>query len=240
LIANEQVIMFQLSLHFLNSKDTFKNYLEKMTGKSVSLTLTDNSTSMFSIRTKGNLVSVRMHWMFLNADDEVIREMASFMKTRKGRTPLIRKFISENQPCMKKREQNPRQLIIHTQGRFYNLREIFDDLNHEYFGGKITASISWGKENARRAVRNRTLGSYCGHTNTIRINPVLDRRNVPRYFIRYIVYHEMLHSAVEEERKNGRRLVHTFEFRKLERLFKDYRKAVSWEKRLTQKRFRTI
>jgi len=223
--------MFQLSFHFLNSKDTLEDYLEKMSGKSVSLTITDNSTSLLSIRTKSNLVSVRMHWMFLNADDEVIREMASFIKTRKGRTPLIRKFIRENQISIKKREQNSRQLSIRTQGRFHNLREIFDDLNNEYFGGRITASISWGKENARRAVRNRTLGSYCGHTDTIRINPVLDRKNVPCYFIRYVVYHEMLHSDVEEERKNGRRSVHSSKFRKLERLFKDYGKAVLWEKR---------
>jgi predicted metal-dependent hydrolase len=215
----------------LNSKDTLKDYLENMTRKSVSLTLTDNSTSLLSIRTKGNLVSVRMHWMFLNADDEVIREMASFIKTRKVRTPLIRQFISENQTCLKKREQNSRQLSIRTQGRFHNLREIFDDLNNEYFEGKITAAISWGKENARRAVRNRMLGSYCGRSNAIRINPVLDRRNVPSYFIRYVVYHEMLHSDVEEERKNGRRSVHTSKFRKLERLFKDYEKAVSWEKK---------
>ena len=228
------IIILQLSLQFSNSKDTLKDSLEKMTGKSVSLTLTDNSASLLSIRTKGNLVSARMHWMFLNADDEVIREMASFIKTRKCRTPLIRKFISENQTCLKKRGQNSR-LSIHTKGRFHNLREIFDDLNNKYFGGTITASIGWGKGNARRAVRNRTLGSYCGHTDIIRINPVLDRRNVPRYFIRYVVYHEMLHSAVEEERKNSRRSVHTSEFRKLERLFEDYGKAVSWEKRLMQK-----
>jgi predicted metal-dependent hydrolase len=227
--------MFQLSLQFSNSKDTLEDYLEKMTGKSVSLTLTDNSTSLLSIRTKGNSVSVRMHWMFLNANDEVIREIASFIKTRKVRTPLIRKFISENQTSIKKRKQNSRQLSIYTQGRFHNLREIFDNLNNEYYGGRITASISWGKENARRAVRNRTLGSYCRHTNTIRINPVLDRKNVPRYFIRYVVYHEMLHSDVEEERKNGRRSVHTSKFRKLERLFKYYEKAVSWEKRFMQK-----
>lgn len=226
--------MFQFSLQFSNSKDSIKDSLEKITGKSISLTLTDNSTNLLSMRTKGNSVSVRMHWMFLNADEEVIREMASFIKTRKGRTPLIRKFISENQTCLKKREQNPRQLSIRTQGRFHNLREILDDLNNEYFGGRISASISWGKGDARRAVRKRTLGSYWGHTDTVRINPVLDRRNVPRYFIRYIVYHEMLHSDLKEERKNGRRSVHTSEFRKKERLFKDYEKAVSWERRLTQ------
>jgi len=222
--------MFQLSLQFSNSKDTLREYLEKMTGKSVSLTLTDNSTSMLSIRTKSNSVSVRMHWMFLNADNEIIREIAKFIKTRKGRIPLIRKFISENRTCLKKREIYSIQPRIRTQGRFYNLREIFDSLNNNYFGGGITASISWGKQNSRKAVRKRTLGSYCGHTNTIRINPVLDRKNVPHYFIEYVIYHEMLHSAVTGEKKNGRKSVHTSEFRKRERLFKEYDKAISWEK----------
>lgn len=224
--------MFQLSLQFSNSKETLKYYFEKVTGKSVSLNLTDNSTSMLSIKTKGNSISVRIHWMFLNADDDVIREIADLIKARKGRTQLIRKFISGNRTFLRNKERYSRPLSNHTQGRFYNLREIFDALNSEYFRGRIIASISWGKRNSRRALRNRTLGSYCGHTNTIRINPVLDRRNVPRYFIKYVIYHEMLHGVVKEEKKNGRRSVHTAEFRKRERLFKDYEKAISWERRL--------
>jgi hypothetical protein len=223
--------MFQLNLQFSNNKVTLQDYLENVTGKAVSLTITDNSVSLLSIRTKNNLISVRMHWMFLKAGDEVIREIAGFVKTRKGRTPLIRKFISEKQACLRKRERFPRQQIIRMQGRFYNLREIFDNLNHEYFGGNINASISWGKGNSRRVVRKRTLGSYCEHTNLIRINPVLDRRNVPHYFIRFVIYHEMLHSAAREERKNGRRSLHSSGFRKKERLFKEYGKAIAWEKR---------
>lgn len=222
--------MFQLSLHFSNSKDTLRDFLEKITRKSVSLTLTDNSISMLSIKKKNNLFSVRMHWMFLNADNEIIREIGNFIKTRKCQTPLIRKFISENQSCLKNKERHSKQFSIQTQSRFHKLREIFDSLNNEYFGGRITATISWGKQNSRRAVRKRTLGTYCRHTDTIRVSPVLDRRSVPHYFIRYVVYHEMLHSAVREERKNGRRPMHTSEFRKRERLFKEYDKAISWEK----------
>jgi SprT-like family len=221
--------VFQLSLQFTNSKEALQHYFEKVTGKSVSLTITDNSTSMLSIRTKSNTVFLRMHWMFLNAGEREIRELVDFMKTRKRRTPFISKFISENRTCL--REQCPRQTIIRTQGRFYNLREIFDDLNREYFGGSISASISWGKQTSRRFARKRLLGSYCGHNNAIRINPMMDRKNIPLYVIRYIVYHEMLHSVVKEERKNGRRWVHTSEFHKRERLFKDYDKALAWEKR---------
>lgn len=223
--------MSQLSLQFSNSKDTLQHYLETVTGKPVSVILTDNSTSMLSIRTKDNSISIRMHRMFLNACEEVVREIAGFIKTRKGQTPLIRKFISENRACLKKKEHSLRHACIRTQGKFFDLREIFDSVNNEYFGGSVTSSIGWGKETSRRAVRKRTLGSYCRHTETIRINPVLDRKYVPLYFIRFVVYHEMLHSSMTEEKKNGRRSVHNSGFRKRERLFKEYERAISWEKR---------
>lgn len=222
--------MLQFNLYFFNTKDSFQDSLEKIIGKPISLVLTDNATSLISIRRKNNLVSVRMHWMFLNADDEVIKEIAYFIKTRRGQTPHIRKFIIENQTCLKERESKYRQTRISTQGRFHNLKEIFNTLNSEYFGKEITASITWRKGN-KQTVKKRTLGSYNRHTNTILINSLLDRRNVPYYFISYVVYHEILHSIMEEKMKSGRRSVHTHEFRKREKLFKDYEKASSWEKR---------
>ena len=224
-----------MSLQFSGNKDTLKNHLEKMTGKCISLFVTDNSNSLLSIRKKGNSASVRMHWMFLNAGDEVIREVADFIKTRQGQTPRIREFINNNKNCLKKREQNTRQARIHTQGRFYNLKKILDDLNNEYFRERITTSISWGRGRARRMVKKRTLGSYCEQTDSIRIHPVLDRENVPHYFIRYVVYHEMLHSILQGEKNNGRRSIHSPEFRKRERLYKEYAKAVLWESRWVYK-----
>jgi predicted metal-dependent hydrolase len=223
--------MFQLRLQFLHSKDALADCLEDMTGKPVSLTVTDNAASLLSIRTKGASVSVRMHWMFLNAGEEVIREIAGFIKTRKGRTPLIRKFIGENRAFLKKKERPASRPNLQTVGRFHDLKEVFDDINREYFQGNITAFIGWGKQRARRLVRKRTLGSYCRHGNTIRISPVLDGKNVPRYFLEFVVYHEMLHSDMKEEKKNGRRSVHPPEFQKRERLFREYEKAAAWEKK---------
>jgi hypothetical protein len=222
---------YQLSLQFSNSKETLQHYLETVIRKPVSVILTDNSASVISIRTKNNSISVRMHWMFLKASEEVLREMAGFIKTRRGRTPLIGKFINENRTCLKKKVHRIRQTRILTQGRFFDLKEIFDSVNTEYFRGSVTSSISWGKKTPYKAVRKRTLGSYCRHTGSIRINPVLDRKYVPLYFIRFVVYHEMLHSSMTEQKKEGRRSVHNSEFRKCERLFREYEKAVSWEKR---------
>ena len=161
--------MLQMRLLFSHSEDTLRDSLAKMTGKAVSLTLTDNSTSMLSIRKKDGSVSVRMHRMFLNAGEEVIREIAGFIKIGKGRTPLIRQFIRDNRVFLKKKERTVRPPSLCEQGKIYHLREIFDALNREYFDGSVSAAIGWGKENSRRAVRKRTLGNllqcYQHHKN---------------------------------------------------------------------------
>jgi predicted SprT family Zn-dependent metalloprotease len=221
--------MFQLNLQFLNNKDTLRDYWEKVTGKTVSLIVTDNSTSLLSLRTKGKSVSLRLHWMFLRADNHVIREIAAFIKNGKTKTPFISEYIRKNDACLKNKPfKTP---AIHTQGRYHNLRELFVSVNDEYFNSTITALITWGKKNPRWSVRKRMLGSFCRNTNTIRINPVLDRKTVPQYIINFVIYHEMLHSVMPVEKKNGRRLIHTAEFRRREQLFKDYKKAAAWEKR---------
>jgi hypothetical protein len=220
--------MFQLSLHFLNNKDTLQDYFKKAMGRPVALTITDNSTSLLSLRMKGKSLAIRLHWMFLQADMSVIGEIASFIKNGKRATPLLSDYIKNNHACLKK--NMPKTPVIRTQGRYHNLQKLFDSVNNEYFNGAITASITWGKKNPKWSVRKRMLGSFCRNTNTIRINPVLDRKTIPQYVINFVIYHEMLHSVVSVEMKNNRRLVHTAEFRRREKLFKDYLKATAWEK----------
>ena len=113
-----------------------------------------------------------------------------------------------------------------TDGRFYKLLDIYSSLNNDYFNGMVSAAITWGVKRGKRAVRKRTLGSYCRNGKIIRINPVLDSIKVPRYYIEYIVYHEMLHADMDAEA--GR--VHSKEFKRRERLFEHYKKALAWEK----------
>jgi hypothetical protein len=220
--------MYQLPLLFSQNKDALENYLEKETGKNVSLTLTDNSSRILSVETKMKTVFVRLHWMFLHAGNDVVKEIGEFIKRKKGRTPCIRKFIRENNKYLK--SKSLRAIRGCAQGSYHNLYEIFNFLNDSYFEGRISASIIWGRKSPRRSVRKRTLGSYSSHSNTIRINPVLDRKTVPGYFIKFIIYHEMLHADMSGGKNNGRRSVHSAGFKKRERLFKDYEKAFRWEK----------
>ncbi len=218
------------SLPLLPSLDeqSLKDYFQATTAKPVSLTLTGNTVSMLSIREREAGISIRLHRMFLNAGPDVLDEICIFIKRRKKPILKVREFILRNQACLDARK--PRAVSINTRGRHYDLLEIFNALNKEYFSGTVTAAITWGKRSPRRAVRKRRLGSFHRDRDIIRIHPVLDNRNVPRYFVEFVVYHEMLHAAGVFEPCYGRQRVHFKEFKKREKLFKDYEQALQWER----------
>lgn len=73
---------------------------------------------------------------------------------------------------------------------------IYSSLNEEYFDGSLSVDITWGRRQTRGVYRKRRLGSYDAAGSLIRIHPALDKPAVPRFFIEYIVYHEMLHAAI--------------------------------------------
>ena len=166
--------------------------------------------------------------MFLNADTSVMDEIGTFIKRRKKPILKVREFILRNHASID--ERKPRSFNIKTRGRHFNLLEIFIALNKEYFSGEVTAAITWGKRSPRRAVRKRRLGSFQRDRNIIRINPVLDSSSVPRYFIEYIVYHEMLHAVQAAEVARSKQRVHSREFKKREKDFKYYEQALAWER----------
>jgi hypothetical protein len=220
--------MYQLSISFQSDEGLLREYFEKAVKKKISLIITDNSSSMLSVKANGGLTSLRLHRIFLSAGEDVLHEIAEFLKNRKIRTPLIRRFINQNTHAL--RQKPPRRITLRTLGKYFDLVEIFNSVNSEYFGGRVAAAITWGTKNTRRVASRRTLGSYSSHSNLIRINPLLDRKRVPRYFMEFIVYHEMLHADIGIETGKGRRSVHSTEFKRREKLFRDYRTALKWEK----------
>ncbi len=218
----------QLSFPFAHDAGFLVRTFEKASGRSVSLVLTDNSSSMLSIRKKGAVSFVRLHRMFLSADEATLKEIGLFIRHGSGSMKGFRAFLKKMSSAV--RQKPPRYFSARTRGKCYDLCTIFERLNEEYFNSRLTSVITWGSwTTSRRAVRKRTLGSYCSNSNIIRINPVLDKDSVPDYYINFVVYHEMLHAAIGIMEKDGRRSVHPRDFRERERLFRDYDKAIRWE-----------
>lgn len=208
-------------------KDCLRSFFEETSGFPVDMTLTTNSRQMVSVRRAAEGVTMRLHRVFLLAPIDVIEEVAGLVKGKRGRTPLLNAFVCGMEHEIRASAAPAREAAT---GRHYDLREIFDSVNGEYFADSVAAQISWGAKRRRRSVKRRTLGSFNRMTGGISINPLLDSQSVPAYYVRFVVYHEMLHAHLGSERKSTRRVWHSKAFREKERQFGDYALVSEWEK----------
>src|SRR3954463_753489 len=89
------------------------------------------------------------------------------------------------------------QFAFAEQGRFFNLRDIFDKLNARYFRNRLRGyTILWGRKRRQRPKDSIVFGTIQEEDRMIRIHPLLDQRFVPTFFLEYVVFHEMLHAVV--------------------------------------------
>lgn len=118
-----------------------------------------------------------------------------------------------------------------SQGRFFNLRAIFDKLNAKYFRNRLRSyTIVWGRKRASRPRTQIVFGTIQEEDRLIRIHPLLDRGFVPTWFLEYVIHHEMCHAVVRDEYDSaGRRIVHHEKFFARERRFHWFRRAKTWE-----------
>jgi hypothetical protein len=124
-----------------------------------------------------------------------------------------------------------RLLPFQHEGRYFDLRAIFVELNERHFAGRLRGyKVMWGRRRRQRPKEYFVFGTIQEEDRVIRINPSLDQPFVPRWFLKYILYHEMLHSVVPDEPTGrNRRHVHTAEFNRRERQFPGYWRARRWE-----------
>lgn len=200
------------------------------------ITLTNNKKSVISVNENGKLLKVRLSRIFTLADNDVVSGLADFISGKARPLPArVRHFI-DSQPASPNSGKRPPVKIV-TAGAHYDLRIIARKLNRRYFNGQLPAvRLTWGRAPARKARRrpSRSIqyGSYDGGLDLIRIHPALDSLYVPVEFIESVVYHEMLHKKLGIIKTiNGRRRLHTPEFRQLEREYEGFEKARDWEKK---------
>jgi hypothetical protein len=201
----------------------------------VSVTLTDNRYTMISVRrlSKEKRYEVRLHHMFADADPVITRALARYIADNDpDASHVLGDFIDQNSGHVRGRARRQPTQVIFTAGEHHDLREIYDDLNARYFENKIDAAITWGQRTGRPRRRNSIkMGSYSVEDRLIRIHRSLDREFVPRFFIAWIVFHEMLHQVLDIRVKNGRREFHSKEFLADEAMYEHYDQAKGWERR---------
>lgn len=86
---------------------------------------------------------------------------------------------------------NPEKKCNGTAGVKFNLQDIFDSVNLEYFNNRLHAFLRWGKPGTTtsyQTTRNLVNGEKC---NLITIAGVYNHPDVPRYAIEAVMFHEI-------------------------------------------------
>ena len=211
--------------------DALHRELSAVTGIDIRLRITNNTSTMMTLRyeSAGRRALVGLHHMFLEAPDDIRKALSAWIVKPSARVPgkKLEAYIAERRHLIASRTVKP--AVLRTQGLFFDLAALYHDVNATSFSNEVAAPITWGKMPSLRRRRSIRFGSYSPGENLIRMHPLLDQEFVPQYFVRYIVFHEMLHAHMGiEETATGRRKIHPPEFRRREAAYPDFERALAW------------
>jgi len=199
--------------------------LELELGK-LDLVVTNNRRRMVSTRQRGKHVELRLHHMFIGCDEDVVADLIEFIRGDEPARGRIQRYVRDNRDEI---QHSLAREPLRTLGRFHDLEYVLESaLELTGRQGCEGIKITWGRRGrGRRSIR---LGSYDFDQRLIRIHPALDERWVPNYFLEYVVYHELLHALYPPTMsEDGRRCVHTEEFKVMEERHPRYDDALAWE-----------
>lgn len=207
----------------------FQQEIEARCGRKLKLKINDNRATMLSVRWDPDRTHVSMHRMFLEAPKNVMADLACYLQKKSNSpSPVVKAFIEEGiRKLDYSRQLKPTQL--HTLGHYYNLERLYEQVNSQYFQGKVKLKITWfGKTTTQR--RNKvTFGLYSEPMKLIKIHRLLDNLSVPDYVIKFVIYHEMLHHTCPAHvDSKGMLHMHDKAFKKREEEYEYFRLAQEW------------
>ncbi len=178
-----------------------------------------------TIRLRQDAIHVRISDLLEGSPDAVIAAIAHILLAKIYRRPIqplhstrYRRYVSSHDMTAKAhllRQVRGRKQIASPRGQMYDLDQVFEELNQQFFHGLLARpQMTWSRVYARNS-----LGHYDPAHNAIVVSRVFDHPRVPRYAVEYIVYHEMLHLKHPVKLRGSRRCVHGPEFQAEEKLF---------------------
>jgi len=177
-------------------------------------------------------IRIKVNEQFRHAPDKILEFLAIILLARVYGTRVDRdirdkynNYVETLRESLPVRKHN--RLDAYTpEGDVYNLSGIFNHLNRLYFENNLKMpTIGWSRNNS-----HWRLGFYDKERNLLVISRLFDNSSVPEEIVQYLVYHEMLHIYFPSERKNGRRVIHSAQFRETERQFPEYQDIQDWLK----------
>jgi hypothetical protein len=195
-----------------------------------------NADSFISLK-EGRL-HVRISDLLAGAPAPVAEALAHILLGKLYRKPIARMYSHRyrlylNRRDVRRQAQLVRQIrgrkfISGPQGEYYNLDEVFERLNRQYFDGLMgRPQLGWSRGKSRSM-----LGHFDPSHNAIIISRIFDQKGAPAIALEYVMFHEMLHLQYPVDHTGMRRRVHTKEFREAEKKFPRLKEAKEALKRL--------
>jgi len=191
-----------------------------------------------SIKMESNSIAVTLPDLLEGAPAPVMESLAWILLSKLFRRPvppthshrfklyLNRHEVRRTMHLVK--QQRGRKFVSGPVGERYNLEEIFEKLNLQFFNGLMARpQLGWS-----RTVSRSLLGHYDPSHNAIIISQILDTEKATPLAIEYVMFHEMLHLRYPVEHSGAKRRIHTKDFREAEKQFPDFKLAKEHLKKL--------
>ncbi|MGA8035782.1 MAG: SprT-like domain-containing protein [Candidatus Acidiferrales bacterium] len=191
-----------------------------------------------TIRLRHDVAQVRLSDALQDAPPMVIEAAAAILLGRLYRRRAPRELVEAyrafsyshavRERVHSLRQKRGRRASHRPSGAHHDLDAMFNELNGRYFEAALPKpTLSWSS----RAWRSQ-LGCFDPALQQIVINRQLDRPNVPRFVVAYVMYHEMLHVKHPMKFARCRRESHGPEFRREEKKYAEYGAAMKFLDRM--------
>ena len=214
----------------------------------VEVVFTRARRTVLKVEPRGARRTVRMNAFFAEAPAPVREAVAAWIRSgRRARhkLELLDAWVETRIEAVERTA--PRRIHLVTRGQVHDLERLAVELRALEFATEFSCTdetvadgspssprwpkLTWGRAPKSRTRRSLRLGSFDYWSGVVRMHPVLDQRAVPESFVRYVLFHELLHAALPAERgSGGRRVFHGREFRRREREYNGTSAALAWEK----------
>lgn len=215
-----------------------RRVLELVPGEPVDVEVryTRNTSTLASRSIRGSRVTLRVQEVFREAPDELLELLVDYLfqsrgtaRAREARRRLIE--YAANSPALPARRRRARPPAP-PGGKHHDLELLRDELITLHFpelANREPPAIGWTRRIQRR-VMGKWVAPAADGPGVIHINRLLDRLDVPELYLRYVVYHELLHELLPSRFENGRWIRHSPEFREREKKFPGFQAARDWER----------
>ncbi len=184
-------------------------------------------------------LDLRLHEFFATAPTTIADDMAAWLRSgrrARGACTRLDQWIDEQLASLPRRapRNTPRRETQRTDGDVHDLDALAASLFADEFRGDFLGDlvdrprpvITWGRRGKSRARRSLQLGCYVRESHLVRMHTILDQPAVPEWFVRFVLFHEILHGAMPVGVRP-----HGPEFRARERTYHRYADAIAWQAR---------